>query len=208
MLKIIGKKLGMTSVFTEGGDCVAVTVIELGPCKVTQIKSAEGPDGYNAIQLSYADGMKEKNTSKALKGHFEKSGAEVSRYLEELRVDSVSGYELGQVISVADLDEKLVVEVAANSKGRGFAGGMKRHNFKGHRASHGEEKHHRTNGSLSSSARLTHVWKGKRMSGRMGNVRKTVKGLDIIKVDAEKNLLVVKGSVPGHSGAKVTVVQA
>ena len=100
------------------------------------------------------------------------------------------------------------VEIAGNSKGRGFAGGMKRHGFKGHRASHGEEKHHRTNGSLSSSARLTHVWKGKRMSGRMGNVRKTVKGLDIIKVDAEKNLLVVKGSVPGHSGAKVTVVQA
>jgi large subunit ribosomal protein L3 len=206
-MKIIGKKLGMTSVFTEDGESVAVTLIELGPCKVTQLKSADGPDGYNAVQISFADGKKEKNTSKALKGHFSKAGVEVSRYVEEERVDSIDGYEIGQVVSVADLDEALPVIVVGTSKGRGFAGGMKRHGFAGHRASHGEEKHHRTNGSLSSSARLTHVWKGKRMSGHMGNVRLTVKNLDIIKVDAEKNLLVVKGCVPGHSGAKVTVVQ-
>lgn len=208
MLKIIGKKLGMTSVFTEKGNCIAVTLIELGPCKVTQIKTQDGPDGYNAIQLSFADGMKEKNTSKALRGHFAKAGVEVSRHLEELRLDSVEGYELGQTIGVADLDLNQSVEVVGTTKGRGFTGGMKRHGFSGHRASHGEEKHHRGNGSLASSARLTHVWKGKRMSGHMGNVRQTVQNLQIFKIDAEKNLLVVKGCIPGHSGAKVTVVQA
>ena len=122
-------------------------------------------------------------------------------------MDSVDGYELGKTLTVADLDEKLPVTVVGTTKGRGFAGGMKRYGFAGHRASHGEEKHHRTNGSLSSSARLTHVWKGKRMSGHMGDARQTVKNLEIVKVDAEKNLIAVKGSVPGHSDAKVTVVQ-
>ena len=159
------------------------------------------------FSFAFADGKKEKNTSKALKGHFAKAGVEVSRYVEELRVDSVEGYEVGQELTVSSLDEKVPVSVVGTTKGRGFAGGMKRYGFAGHRASHGEEKHHRTNGSLSSSARLTHVWKGKRMSGHYGNVRQTVKGLEVVKVDAEKNLLVVKGAVPGHSGAKVTVVQ-
>lgn len=206
MIKLIGKKLGMTSVYTEAGESVPVTVIELGPCPVTQIKTVER-DGYSAVQIAYADGMKEKNLSKPVAGHLAKSGTAPVRFLEEIRVEDASSFELGSALTVEKLDQALPVTVVGTTKGRGFAGGMKRHGFAGHRASHGEEKHHRTNGSLSSSARLTHVWKGKRMSGHMGNVRQTVKNLDIIKVDAEKNLLVVKGSVPGFSGARVTVVQ-
>jgi len=136
-----------------------------------------------------------------------KSGTGAVRFLEEIRVEDASSFELGKSLTVESLDQAVPVTVVGTTKGRGFAGGMKRYGFAGHRASHGEEKHHRTNGSLSSSARLTHVWKGKRMSGHMGNVRHTVKNLDIIKVDVEKNLLVVKGSVPGFSGARVTVVQ-
>jgi large subunit ribosomal protein L3 len=124
-----------------------------------------------------------------------------------MRLDDVEGYALGSSLTVEKLDEKLPVDIVGTTKGRGFAGGMKRHGFSGHRASHGEEKHHRTNGSLASSARLTHVWKGKRMAGHMGNVRETIKNLRIIKIDIEKNLLIVKGSIPGFSGAKVTVVQ-
>jgi large subunit ribosomal protein L3 len=207
MIKLIGKKLGMTSFFTEEGQSIPVTVIELGPCPVTQIKTVER-DGYSAVQIAYADGMKQKNLTKPVAGHLSKSGTSAVRFLEEIRIEDASAFELGASLTVERLDEALPVTVVGTTKGRGFAGGMKRHGFKGHRASHGEEKHHRTNGSLSSSARLTHVWKGKRMSGHMGNVRQTVKNLDIIKVDLEKNLLVVKGSVPGFSGARVTVVQA
>lgn len=206
MKKLIGKKLGMTSIFTEDGQHTPVTLIELGPCSVTQIKTVES-DGYAAVQIAYADGVREKNVTKPVKGHLAKAGVAPSRYMEEIRCEDTTGYELGQVLTIADFDDKLPVDVIGTSKGRGFAGGMKRYGFAGHRASHGEEKHHRTNGSLSSSARLTHVWKGKRMSGHMGNVQETIKNLTIVKVDTEKNIIAVKGSVPGHSDAKVTVVQ-
>lgn len=205
-MKLIGKKLGMTSMFDEDGASIPVTLIELGPCPVTQIKTVDR-DGYNAVQIAFADGMKEKNLSKPAAGHLKKSETAPVRFLEEFRVEEGTEYELGTALTVEKLDENLPVTVEGNSKGRGFAGGMKRHGFKGHRASHGEEKHHRTNGSLSSSARLTHVWKGKRMAGHMGNVKHSIKGLSIVKIDTEKNLLVIKGSIPGHSGAKVTVVQ-
>lgn len=207
MIKLIGKKLGMTSVFDEDGVSMPVTLIELGPCAVTQIKTVER-DGYNAIQIAFADGMKEKNLTKPVAGHLAKSKTGPARFFEEIRTDELEGVELGAQLTVEKLDPVLPVTVVGTTKGRGFAGGMKRHGFAGHRASHGEEKHHRTNGSLSSSARLTHVWKGKRMAGHMGNVRQTVKNIEIVKVDAEKNLLAIKGSIPGHSGAKVTVVQA
>jgi len=196
----------MTSIFSEEGESTPVTVIELGPCPVTQIKTVER-DGYSAVQIEFADKMKDKNLTKPVAGHLAKSGTGAVRFLEEIRVEDASSFELGKSLTVESLDQAVPVTVVGTTKGRGFAGGMKRYGFAGHRASHGEEKHHRTNGSLSSSARLTHVWKGKRMSGHMGNVRHTVKNLDIIKVDVEKNLLVVKGSVPGFSGARVTVVQ-
>ncbi|MBF0197743.1 MAG: 50S ribosomal protein L3 [Planctomycetes bacterium] len=206
MLKLIGKKMGMTSIFDEDGNMIPVTVLQMGPCPVTQIKTVER-DGYSAVQIAYADGMKKNNVSKPVAGHLEKSGVEAMRVFEEIRTDDVESYELGKELTVEIIDEGVSVSVVGTSKGRGFTGGMKRYGFAGHRASHGEEKHHRTNGSLSSAARLTHVWKGKRMSGHMGVDRKTIKNLDVVKVDKEKNIIVVKGSVPGHSGALVTVVQ-
>jgi large subunit ribosomal protein L3 len=205
MIKLIGKKLGMTSVF-KNGITTPVTVIELGPCPVTQIKTVER-DGYSAVQIGFADRMKKKNTTKPMAGHFEKAGVAPVRFLEEIRIDDVTGMDLGASLTVERIDEKLPVDVIGTTKGRGFAGAVKRYGFRGGPASHGCEKRHRTNGSLASSARLTHVWKGKRMSGHMGNVRETIKNLEIVKIDVEKNLLIVKGSIPGFSGAKVTVVQ-
>ena len=205
MIKLIGKKLGMTSIF-KNGVSTPVTLIELGPCPVTQIKTVER-DGYSAVQIGFADGMKAKNVGKPIAGHLQKAGVTPVRFLEEIRIDDIAGYDLGSMVTVSKLDALLPVDVIGNTKGRGFAGAVKRYNFRGGPASHGCEKRHRTNGSLASSARLTHVWKGKRMSGHMGDVRETIKNLEIIKVDAEKNLLIVKGSIPGFSGAKVTVVQ-
>lgn len=205
MVKLIGKKLGMTSVFNEDGAMIPVTLIELGPCPVTQVKTVE-KDGYEAYQIGFADGKKKKGMSKPLAGHIKASGSEALRKLIEVRA-STEGMEPGKVLTVSEFDEKVPVSVIATTKGRGFAGGVKRYGFRGGDASHGEEKHHRTNGSLSSAARLTHVWKGKRMSGHYGNVRQTVKNLEIVKIDEEKNILVVKGSVPGHSGGTLVVVQ-
>lgn len=207
MLKILGKKLGMTSFFDEDGVMSPVTIIELGPCPITQIKTKE-KDGYSAVQIGLADGMKSKNQTKSITGHLKKSETGPIRKFTELRTDDIEKFELGKTLSVEDLDENRTVTVVGTSKGRGFAGGVKRYGFRGGDASHGEEKHHRTNGSLGSAARLTHVWKGKRMSGHMGNVKKTIKNLEIVKIDKEKNLLVVKGSIPGHSGSIVSVVQS
>jgi large subunit ribosomal protein L3 len=205
-MKILGKKLGMTSVYNEKGVYTPVTVIELGPCPITQIKTVE-KDGYSAVQIGLADGMKKKNLTKAVEGHLKKSESKPMRTLREERVDDVSGLELGKVLTVADLDATKTVNVIGTTKGRGFAGAVKRYGFSGGPAAHGCEKRHRTNGSLASSARLTHVWKGKRMSGHMGDVRETIKNLKIYKIDAEKNLLIVKGSIPGYSGSTVMVVQ-
>lgn len=205
MIKLIGKKLGMTSIYDSKDNLVPVTLIEIGPCPVTQVKTVE-KDGYEAYQIGLADGMKKKNMTKAQAGHIKGSGSEALRTLSEVRT-STEGIEVGKVFTVKDLNAGAAVRVIGTTKGRGFAGGVKRYGFRGGDASHGEEKHHRTNGSLSSTARLTHVWKGKRMSGHMGHVRQGVKNLKIEKIDEEKNLLVVKGSVPGHSGATVMVVQ-
>lgn len=205
-MKLLGTKLGMTSVFADDGSSVPVTLVEVQPNSITQIKTVER-DGYSAIQVGIQDGMKEKNLSKAVKGHLKKTEAAPMRTMIEFRVDDTEGYEEGATLGLDKLVETKTIDVIGTTKGRGFAGGMKRYGFAGHRASHGEEKHHRTNGSISSTARLTHVWKGKRMSGHMGDVQQTVKNLDIVKIDSEKNLLVIKGSIPGHSGATVTVVQ-
>ena len=205
MIKLIGKKLGMTTLFDEKGVMIPVTLIELGPCPVTQVKTVEN-DGYEAYQIGFADKMKKKNLTKAVAGHLAKSGVEPMRTFTEVR-GSIDGVAVGKVITVQDLNPATTVTVVGNTKGRGFAGAVKRYNFRGGPASHGCEKRHRTNGSLGSSARLTHVWKGKRMSGHMGNVAHNIKNLKIQKIDAEKNLLVIKGSIPGYSGATVIVMQ-
>lgn len=209
-MKLIGKKKGMTSIFVkskEGNEVYTpVTVLEVGPCPVVQIKTTE-KDGYNAIQMGFADEMRESKVKKPVAGHLKKAGVSAMRTLAEDRDVDVTQYEVGQVLTAADLEEGRLVDVIGNSKGRGFAGGMKRYGFKGHRASHGEEKHHRTNGSLTSSGRLTHVWKGKRMSGHMGNERKTIRNLKIVRIIPEKNLVLVKGSVPGHADSTLMIVQ-
>jgi large subunit ribosomal protein L3 len=206
MLKLLGKKMGMTSFFEEDGTIVPVTIVELEPNTVTQIKTVER-DGYSAVQVGMKDGMKDKNLSKSVKGHLKKTNSDPMRTMIEFRAEDTSAFEEGSVIGLDNLNEAMQVDVIGTTKGRGFTGGMKRHGFKGHRASHGEEKHHRTNGSISSTARLTHVWKGKRMSGHMGDVQQTVKNLDIVEINKEKNILVIKGSIPGHSGSTVMVVQ-
>ncbi len=207
MIKLLGIKQGMTSIFTEAGKAIPVTVLEVGPCPISQVKTIE-KDGYRAVQICFADGKKVKNMSKPEAGHLKAAGVDAARHLQEFRVDQIEeGMAVGKVLTLAEIDAKVPVTVVGTSKGRGFAGGMKRHGFKGHRASHGEEKHHRTNGSLASSARLTHVWKGKRMSGHYGVDRKTIKNLQIIRLDLEKNLLIVRGSVPGFSGSLVEVHQ-
>jgi len=206
MMKLLGKKLGMTSMFDGAGVSMPVTLIQVGPCPVTQIKTVDR-DGYSAVQIALADGKKGKNLSKPLAGHLKKSETGPVRFMEEFKADEGAGYVLGSALTLEKLDKNLPVTVVGTTKGRGFAGAVKRYGFGGHPATHGEEKHERTNGSLASSARLTHVWKGKRMSGHMGVARHSIKGLTIVKIDVEKNLLVIKGSIPGHSGAKVTVVQ-
>ncbi|MBF0243640.1 MAG: 50S ribosomal protein L3 [Planctomycetes bacterium] len=207
MIKLIGTKKGMTTIFTGAGRIVPVTVLEVKPCPVVQVKTVER-DGYAAVQLGFDDGIRKKNIKKPMAGHLKKSGVEKVRMLKELRLsDGGESYELGSSLSVKDLNPSRPVNVAGKTKGRGFAGGMKRHGFSGGPASHGTEKRHRTNGSLSSTARLTHVWKGKRMSGHMGNVQMKIRNLDIVSVNEELNQLVVKGSVPGFSGAIVIIEQ-
>jgi len=206
MLTLLGKKMGMTSIFAEDGTVLPVTIVEVEPNVITQLKTVER-DGYSAVQVGIKDGMKEKNLSKPVRGHLKKTSSEPMRTMIEFRTDDLDGLEEGASIGLEKLTVGSNIDVIGTTKGRGFTGGMKRHGFKGHRASHGEEKHHRTNGSISSTARLTHVWKGKRMSGHMGNVRQTVKNIKVIEIDLEKNILVLKGSIPGFSGSTVMVVQ-
>lgn len=207
MIKLLGKKMGMTSLY-EGKKAASVpaTIIELGPCPVVQVKTEER-DGYRGVQIGLRDGMKKRLMRKPQSGHIARSGQDALRHLREFRVGPDAKFEAGQVLTVADLDPVRVVDVIGITKGRGFAGGMKRYGFRGEAASHGVEKRHRTNGSLQGGARLTHVWKGKRMAGHMGDVRETVRNLKILEVDKERNLLVLKGSVPGFAGACVEVVQ-
>lgn len=206
MIKLLGKKRGMTTLFTEKGGAVPVTILEVGPCPVVQVKTV-AKDGYGAVQIGLQDGMKKRSVSKPMAGHIAASGQEALRMLREFKVEDENKYKVGQCLTVADLNPEKIVNVVGTTKGRGFAGVVKRYGFKGGESSHGEEKRHRTGGSLGSSARLTHVWKGKRMCGHMGNVRQTVKNLKIIEMDKDKHLLILKGSVPGYSGCTVEISQ-
>ena len=203
---IIGKKVGMTSIFTPEGKNVACTVIEAGPCVVTQIKTIE-KDGYDALQLGFGE-KKEKNTSKAEKKHFEKAQTSPKRLLIEFRNKeiNVNDYQLGQVITLSDMDGKIVandyVDVVGTSKGKGFQGVMKRHNFGGvGGATHGQHNRLRAPGSMGASSFPSRVFKGQRMAGRTGGDRVKVQNLIVLQVVADKNLLLVKGSVPGAIGS-------
>ena len=200
---LIGKKIGMTSVFGADGKNIPCTVIEAGPCVVTQIRTVE-KDGYAAVQLAY-DETTEKHTSKALKGHFEKAGTTPKRKLVEFKADFAQELKLGDVLTVSDIfaDVKFV-DVIGTSKGKGFQGVVKRHGFAGvGGATHGQHNRLRHPGSLGACAWPSRVFKGMRMAGHMGNERVKVFNLEVIKVMPENNLIVVKGSVPGAKGSYV-----
>ena len=200
---LIGKKIGMTSVFGADGKNIPCTVIEAGPCVVTQIRTVE-KDGYAAVQLAY-DEISEKHASKALKGHFEKAGTTPKRKLVEFKADFAQELKLGDALTVADIftDVKFI-DVVGTSKGKGFQGVVKRHGFAGvGGATHGQHNRLRHPGSLGACAWPSRVFKGTRMAGQMGNERVKVFNLEVIKVMPENNLLVVKGSVPGAKGSYV-----
>ena len=202
---LIGKKIGMTSVFGADGKNIPCTVIEAGPCVVTQIRTVE-KDGYAAVQLAY-DEMSEKHASKALKGHFEKAGTTPKRKLVEFKADFAKELQLGDTLTVADVFEGVAfVDVVGTSKGKGFQGVVKRHGFAGvGGTTHGQHNRLRHPGSLGASSWPSRVFKGMRMAGHTGNERVTVFNLEVIKVMPENNLLVVKGSVPGAKGSYVIV---
>ena len=200
---LIGKKIGMTSVFGADGRNIPCTVIEAGPCVVTQIRTVE-KDGYAAVQLAY-DEISEKHASKALKGHFEKAGTTPKRKLVEFKADFAQELKLGDVLTVADIfGDVQFVDVVGTSKGKGFQGVVKRHGFAGVGGqTHGQHNRLRHPGSLGACSWPSRVFKGTRMAGHMGNERVKVFNLEVIKVMPENNLLVVKGSVPGAKGSYV-----
>ena len=200
---LIGKKVGMTRLFDEDGKMIPVTVLECGPCPVTQIKNEE-TDGYSAVQLGYGNDRKPKRTPKAVQGHLDKSGTTPQRVLREFRVDDASDIELGQEISVEVFEGVDKVKVTGQTKGRGFTGVVKRYKFGGGKDTHGSH-HHRGAGTIGMCATPSRVHKGHPMPGRYGNDRVTVKNLEVVRVDKENNLLLVKGAVPGARNGFVLV---
>lgn len=204
-IAIIGRKAGMTRVFTEAGESIPVTVIECTPNRVTQVKTVE-TDGYRAVQVTAGD-VKASRVNKAATGHFKKAGVAAGRGLWEIRVsgDELKDAAPGTELKVELFNDVKRVDVTGTSIGKGFAGVQKRWNFGGGRASHGNSLSHRVPGSIGQRQSPGKVWKGKKMAGHMGSDRVTALNLDLVKVDAEKNLLLVKGAVPGHAGADVVV---
>ena len=200
---LIGKKIGMTSVFGANGENIPCTVIEAGPCVVTQIRTVE-KDGYAAVQLAY-DEIKEKHASAPLRGHFEKAGTTPKRKLVEFSANFSQELKLGDVLTISDIfSEAMFVDVVGTSKGKGFQGVVKRHGFAGVGGqTHGQHNRLRHPGSLGASSWPSRVFKGMRMAGQMGNARVKVANLEVIKLMPENNLLVVKGSVPGAKGSYV-----
>lgn len=202
---ILGTKLGMTQVFDEAGKAIPVTVIQAGPCTVTQVKTNE-TDGYSAIQVGFKE-VSQKSLSKPELGHLAKSNTSPVRHLLEYRLDNASEFELGQQITVERFSAGQTVDVVGTSIGRGFAGYQKRHNFKRGPMAHGS-KNHRLPGSTGAGTTPGRVYPGKRMAGQMGNCRVTVRKLTVVRVDADRNLLLIKGAVPGKPGALVNVLPA
>ncbi|MGD8412788.1 MAG: 50S ribosomal protein L3 [Candidatus Latescibacterota bacterium] len=202
MALLIGKKIGMTQLFDEAGMVTPVTVIEAGPCPIVQVKTPE-KEGYSAIQIGFID-AKESRTTSPQAGHFKRAGVQPQRILREMRVDDVSGYEVGGAIDVKAFEGIEKVHVTGTSKGRGFAGTVKRHHFRIGRRTHGN-KSQREPGSVGNCATPSRIFKGKRLPGRMGGVTRTVKNISVVQVDAENNLLFLKGAVPGANNGVVFV---
>lgn len=201
---ILGKKLGMTQVFRENGEVVPVTVVEAGENVVLQ-KKTEETDGYNAIQLGYDD-KKESRTNKPAKGHAEKANAKPKRFVNEIRDAEVSEYEVGQEVKVDIFEDGDIVDITGTAKGKGFQGSIKRHNFGRGPKTHGS-RYHRGSGSMGQMA-PKHVFKGKKLPGRMGGQTVTLQNLEVVKVDAERNLLLIKGNVPGPKKGLVKIQNA
>jgi large subunit ribosomal protein L3 len=202
---IVGRKCGMTRVFTEDGVSIPVTVIEAQPNRITQVKTVE-TDGYRALQVT-AGSKKPSRVSKPQAGHFANAKVEAGDLLSELRVSEVDEeeYQVGSALKVDLFEEGQKVDVIGTSIGKGFAGTVKRHNFSMQDATHGNSLAHRAPGSIGQNQTPGRVFKGKKMSGHMGNVRRTAQNLEVVRVDTERNLLLIKGAVPGHSGGKVIV---
>ncbi len=205
MKMIIGRKIGMTQIFDEDGNAIPVTVVKAGPCVVVQKRIPE-VDGYSAVQLGFEE-IPEKKVNKPLMGHFKKAGVGPFRILKEFRVENVDEYEIGQKIDVSIFESGDVVDVTGWSKGRGFAGAMKRWGFRGGPKSHGS-KFHRMLGSVGQHTEPAKILKGKKMPGRYGNERVTVRNLKVVKVDPDNNLVVIKGGVPGARGGLLLIRSA
>ncbi|MBU1227942.1 MAG: 50S ribosomal protein L3 [Actinobacteria bacterium] len=207
MKAILGEKLGMTQIFDDEARAIPVTVIKAGPCRVVQIKNV-ATDGYGAIQIAYRE-IPEHRATRPMAGHYRKAGVTPHRHLVEVRVDDPGSYKIGQEISVADvLTAGSRADVAGVTKGKGFSGVMKRHNFKGQGASHGAHRVHRAPGSIGACATPARVFKGMKMPGRMGGEKQTVLNLEVVQVDRDRGLLMLRGAVPGTTGAVVLVREA
>lgn len=202
---ILGTKLGMTQIFDEAGRSVPITVVQAGPCPITQIKTPQ-TDGYTAIQVAYGE-VSEKNLSRPERGHLNKSQTPPMRHLREFRLEDASAYQLGQAITVDIFSPGQLVDVRGTSIGRGFAGYQKRHNFKRGPMAHGS-KNHRLPGSTGAGTTPGRVFPGKRMAGRMGNTAVTIRKLQVVRVDPERNLILIKGALPGKPGALVSITPA
>ncbi|HET9172614.1 MAG TPA: 50S ribosomal protein L3 [Actinospica sp.] len=206
MKGVLGEKLGMTQVWDADNRVVPVTVVKAGPCVVTQVRSIE-KDGYAAVQLAFGE-IDPRKVNKPEKGHFEKADVAPRRHLVELRTSDAAEYAAGQEVTAEVFEAGQKIDVMGTSKGKGFAGVMKRHNFRGLGAGHGVQRKHRSPGSIGACATPGRVFKGVRMAGRMGNERVTVQNLTVHAIDAEKGLLLIKGAVPGPNGGLVLVKTA
>jgi large subunit ribosomal protein L3 len=202
---ILGTKLGMTQIFDEAGVAIPVTVVQAGPCTITQVKTKQ-TDGYSAIQVGYGE-VKPKALNKPLLGHLAKSSAPTVRHLKEYHIENESDYSLGQQIKADIFSAGQIVDVVGTSIGRGFAGNQKRNNFGRGPMSHGS-KNHRAPGSIGAGTTPGRVYPGKRMAGRLGGKRITIRKLTIVRVDPERNLLLIKGAVPGKAGALLSILPA
>ena len=199
---LIGKKIGMTQIFDEKGKVVPVTVVEAGPCVVSQLKTVE-TDGYEAVQVGFGD-IKSKHVTKPLAGHFKKADVAPKRILKEFRFDNCSAYELGQIIKADVFENGNKVDVTGKSKGKGFTGAITRWGLTRGPMAHGS-KYHRGQGSMSANTNPSRVFKNKKMAGHKGSERVTVQNLEVVKVDAERNLVLIKGALPGANGSLVII---
>ena len=203
MRGLIAKKLGMSQIFDENGSVVPVTILQAGPCCITQVKTLDN-DGYDAVQIAYGD-KKEKNTNKPLEGHFKKAGVTPKKFLVEFDIVPGFDYEMGQVFNASIFKQGDSVKVTGTSKGRGFSGVMKRHGFAGGPKTHGQREHPRSAGSIGQASDPSRVFKGVKMPGQYGNKKMTVENLKVVKIDTKNNHIFVKGAVPGSNNGMVIV---